>query len=191
MREQQVSPGITLVHTIASGGSLADNLLQAIDSLPHDVDGVAIVEDDDWYSSRWIQFVADSLSSGSEIVGEAITRYYHLHSSGYRLFDVKAGGRSSLCNTALSVSALPLFKSVLEGSPFIDFRLWQSARDNRLKTSFWADWKPMVVGIKGLAPGYGIGHRVDTYEDKDADREVIKSWIGDDAFRAYADIETP
>ena len=154
--------------------TLARNLLAATPEVLYEK--VLFIEDDDWYASNYVDLMAAKLDF-ADIIGEACSRYYHVPSRRYRVFNNAC--HASLCQTGIRKALLPELRDVCETpmSSFIDFRLWQHRLHPLTDTRG-------CVGIKGLPgrEGIGIGHRpvADGNWRGDADLETLKAWIGDD-----------
>jgi len=101
-----------------------ENLLAAIPYIKHDK--IIIIEDDEYYASRYIETMANRLSK-HEVVGIGKSRYYHLPSGGY--FTIGNMGHASLAQTGFKKSFIPVFRQLLiPGKLYIDFMLWKKAK---------------------------------------------------------------
>lgn len=150
------------------------NLLAGLSVIGAD-ERIVFIEDDDWYSSDWLQVVDKALGK-AELVGEGFARYYNVVQRKYRMHENSQ--HASLCSTAIRGNALNTLRSVCRpGIEFIDMLLWQAHGDRHVFKG------ESVVGIKGLPgrAGIGIGHRSDFFGDIDLTGEVLESWIGADA----------
>jgi hypothetical protein len=140
-------------------------------------DQVLFIEDDDQYAADYVEQMATYLGDGS-IVGDPLSRYYHLPSKRWRL--MKNLGTASLCQTGIRAEMLAMLAAACkESADFIDARLWQMPQ-RRLLLNIGR-----CVGMKGLPgrPGIGVGHRPDTRRGEwteDKDLAVLREWIGDD-----------
>lgn len=156
--------------------TLARNLLAAIPEVAYD--RILFLEDDDRYPSDHLETMATRLDVAA-IVGDSVSRYYHLPSRRYRLF--RNQQMASLCQTGMRAELLPLLKQVCQASPdFIDMRLWRAAK----ATKDLQAGPPSCIGIKGLPgrAGIGAGHRPDRSPEwlDDKDLSVLRGWIGND-----------
>lgn len=159
--------------------SLARNILAALPYVKYD--RVVWVEDDDHYSSSHLFTLAEQLVSYG-IVGNPVSRYYHIPSRRYRI--MANNGCASLCQTGIRSEFIPLLKRVCQSTEFIDFRLWSEFRSMRKGISFFSP-DNTCVGIKGLPGrrGIGVGHRPDEYVAQwvdDLNLTILRSWIGSD-----------
>lgn len=149
----------------------ARNLLAGLNSVdPYHP--LAIIEDDDWYDSTWLQHVHEMLRR-AELVGETRSRYYNLARRVGR--DVGNVAHASLCATALRGRAVEALKRVCRlQAKFIDIHLWRTHRDKLLFSGH------RVVGIKGLPgrPGIGGGHRPEFHGQADQDGQLLREWVG-------------
>lgn len=135
---------------------------------------LAIIEDDDWYSPRWLSVVAEKLKS-AKLVGEAPAKYYNVNT--HHWYEFSNGAHASLCSTAMRDGATMCFETLCRtsGEQFIDIPLWQVYNGSLL---FKGD---DVVGIKGLPgrPGIGVGHHPD-FGLTDEGGKVLRKWVGED-----------
>lgn len=125
-------------------------------------DGIVFIEDDDWYSPRWLQFCSDNLAK-YDMIGEGMTVYYNVR---YRYWiRYNNMGHSSLCSTAVRSNqfqkVLDLCDTVHNKDPFLDQRIWID--DGGIKCSkkiFDPRDRRLVIGIKGMPgrAGYNVGH---------------------------------
>lgn len=150
-------------------------------------DAISFIEDDDWYSPKWIEFCSQNLFE-NDLIGEGRAFYYNISKRWYYKHDNME--HSSLCSTAMRSSLLPtLFNECGIINPFIDSRLWRDV-PNRKKVFDplkHADKKRLVVGMKGFPgrTGYGSGHVVrDKNAVDDIDMEILKLLVGGD-FKEY------
>lgn len=154
--------------------TLARNLLLAIPEVIYDK--ILFCEDDDWYSSHYIESMFLDLHQ-FDLVGETPSRYYFVPDQKYRLMGTYR--RASLCQTGIRSEFLPILKSICEESPdYIDVRLWEKfpARKKLL-------FSHLVVGMKGLPgrKGIGVGHdRESPYWNSDYNCAFLRAWIGKD-----------
>lgn len=149
-------------------------------AIPHvKGDYVFIIEDDDWYSPKYIESTL-ALLQMADVVGEGNTKYYNLKHSCYR--ELQNYAHSSLCQTAFRRSALPTFEqAVNSGKEFIDIEFWRLARSKMIYTE-----ANLSIGMKGLPgrPGIGLGHRPVDFT-ADYDMQKLIEWIGEEDAKAY------
>lgn len=148
------------------------NLLKGMDCIDHS-HPMVIIEDDDYYSPKWLQIVFDSLKE-CDLFGEARAKYYNIQTRIFK--DCGNNHHASLCSTAMKGSAFDTFiETCHSNDKFIDMKLWKNFAGKRklIKTDH-------VVGIKGL-PGrnnIGIGHRLTGTNDPNL--VSLKKLIGED-----------
>ena len=156
--------------------TLGLNINAAISHVKYD--SVMFIEDDDWYAPEYMKHQYEQLKT-ADLVGEVPSRYYHVPSRQYRV--MSHSQHTSLCQTAVRSSVLPLVQKICEqSSELIDIRLW--GRFEGIKT-IGSD--PYCVGIKGMPgrSGIGIGHNPSRNRNdwkSDQDLTVLRSWIGND-----------
>lgn len=151
----------------------ARNILAGLDVINTD-EKLVIIEDDDWYSPKWLETI-DSELEKAELVGETHARYYNVSSRKAKRHDNRT--HSSLCSSAMRGDAIRTLRSVCRpGIQFIDILLWQAHSNNYLFDGSG------VVGIKGLPgrAGIGNGHSSKFNGKHDAKLEILNSWIGKD-----------
>jgi len=147
---------IHLCYTKTRGkGSLANKLkLLLSDSSTITGDAIALIEDDDWYAPNYLELAAsrfedyDMIGEGHALYYNVRRRWWHLHTNDRH---------ASLCQTLIRRSGLEAFAACLnDPDPFIDVRLWKT----KLRSKLYLPEidRHSLVGIKGLYPGYGIGH---------------------------------
>ena len=146
--------GVETEHLVQSGPSMPDNLLMLLQRAKGDY--LAIVEDDDCYSSDYLQWMIGRLEGDeADVVGISPTVYYHLPESKFAVLDHPS--RSSLFTVVGRTAFLrPQLEAVIrEGSgPSIDLRLWP-----RLGTRAGTLLSGAAIGIKhGWGPCLGQGH---------------------------------
>lgn len=139
-------------------------------------DAVAIIEDDDWYAPNYLE-LAMSRFQDYELIGEGYALYYNVRRRWWHMHTNKE--HASLCQSLFTRSVFPAFRECLnDPCPFIDVRLWKLPVKKKLYMPE-AD-KHSLVGIKGLYPGYGIGHNR-PLENLDPQFAKIKKVIGPEA----------
>lgn len=141
-----------------------------------DVNAVFIIEDDDYYSPRYLRCVIDKLGN-NRIIGETNTIYYNVARKGWGRN--KNTRHSSLFQTAFIPDVIPLFEHICDNSPkFIDVQLWNSVYSPRLLFT----GENLAIGIKGQPgrPGIGVGHKVTYPINPDSDYAKLKELIGED-----------
>lgn len=148
----------------------ARNLIAGLNRIGSD-ERVAIIEDDDWYSARWLETISNALHR-AEVAGESHARYYNIaQRKGRRLSNAT---HASLCSTAVRGRGLDRLRTACgKNRQFIDLELWRGGghlfRGNH------------VVGIKGLPGrgGIGMGHRDGFIGSRDPEMSMLRDWIGE------------
>jgi len=140
-------------------------------------DRLVIIEDDDWYSSDWLEWVDLQLDS-ADLIGEGCAKYYNVSTKRWK--DHQNRSHSSLCSTAMKGKAIDAFRSVARAKiQFIDVLLWQAFSPNRVIV----ESKSRVIGIKGMPgrSGIGYGHSNNFNGKPDFSGAQLRKWIGADA----------
>jgi len=155
------------------GHSLCENLKVGLKHT--DADYILVVEDDDWYSSNYIEIMLKKLKE-YDLVGNSPAIYYHLSRKLYR--NIKNFEHSSLAQTGFKGKLKPFVISIAEqGRPMIDLALWRSFSGN--KTILQNEG--LHVSVKGLPgeSGIGMGHRL-KQGIADPEGTLLKGLIGED-----------
>ncbi len=167
--------------------SFCRNLLHGLPYVQGDI--LAVIEHDDFLEPGHLAMLLEQLDGGALIAGDDKQRYYNVGLRRWRLMD-NVG--SSLCQTGMKRSVIPLFESALRGcldrnKYGVDRALWESVPREQWALKHTAQ----VVGIKGLPgrPGLGMGHRPhgSGWQD-DPDLAQLRRWIGAEADR-YAPLQ--
>jgi glycosyltransferase involved in cell wall biosynthesis len=160
------------------------NLQAALEEVTGDI--IVIIEDDDHYHPDWIQTVWDHFQDTPDmIVGEGLTRYYHLMVNGWKQNSNTL--HASLCATAFRAelvgTVMELLRDLPPQNPFLDGPIWQKVGH------FGTVWTThLVTGIKGIPgrDGAGQGHRTEQWPTYDNKKQgVLESWIGPEAVKLY------
>lgn len=147
-----------------------------------DVKAVFIIEDDDYYSPRYLREMMERMGK-YDIIGEQCTIYYNPILRGWINNNNK--NHSSLFQTAFAPSMIPTFERICvsKNGRFIDMTLYRRfgiplERINLFKAD------NLAVGIKGISgrAGIGQGHRLKLREKlaPDPNMDKLKELIGDD-----------
>jgi hypothetical protein len=141
------------------------------------IDTVFIIEDDDYYSSPYLEEMVKRMGNYG-VVGEANTIYYNVNVPGW--LRNRNDRWSSLFQTAFSPSVIPVF-SRMQRFKFIDINLFRVVQNQLL---FNLE-RPLSIGIKGQPgrAGIGGGHTGGNYI-LDSKYEKLRELIGDD-YRYY------
>jgi len=186
--------------------TLVLNMIEAVKKVTGDA--VVVMEDDEYYSPRYIEEMARRLDH-YEIVGIGRSKYYYVPTGGYIRHDNL--GHASLAQTAFRSSFMYEFRSILNGDSFLDVRLWtivngpraslcdarnRSERERRTKDGrgiIFDDGEEncLYLGIKGMPgrAGIGSGHKPQAYGKHDKDRSILKKWIGVEAATVYMQLQ--
>lgn len=134
---------------------------------------MVIIEDDDYYSPKWLQIVFDTLKE-YDLFGEARAKYYNIQTRIFK--DCGNNHHASLCSTALKG---PAYKTFIDScgsyEKYIDMKIWKNFTGRKLLSK-----TDHVIGMKGL-PGrnnIGIGH--DLKGANDPNFTTFKKLIGKD-----------
>ena len=181
--------------------TLIPNLKEALNLIKNDK--IIIFEDDEYYAPTYIERMSKLLDK-YEMVGIGRSKYYHLPTRLY--FKHNNMNHGSFAQTAFKSSFIPELRTVIEGSPFIDLRMWAkiqdiqeheiTPRDNKFSgneielnnRAFVFDDldENLYLAMKGLPgrDGIGEGHKLYKYEqwgaEIDNDWEVLKKWVPND-----------
>lgn len=158
--------------------------LKVAKTIPN-IDFLSIIEDDDYYSSRYLSTTNMLFKEkpDMQMFGETSTIYYN--PKVRKLIQNHNRHHSSLFQTSFRPSIFPLFETILQNSPqFIDIVLWREAtiRYSNYFARLMQFKEPLSVGIKGMAgrPGIGYGHSI---IDTGDDFLQFRNLIGDDALK--------
>jgi len=175
----------------AAQQSFLNNMATALDLVT--CNAVVFWEDDDWYSNGYLTAMVSALilNTGTRIVGETPSRYYHIPTRRY--FVGEKMTRCSLCQTLIyGKETIQKALNIVRRSrkTDIDIQLWKAINESYagILTSTAA---PLCVGIKGLDPngGVGGGHTFGRgfYTQDDESGDVLREWCGkDDAEEMFA-----
>lgn len=137
------------------------------------------IEDDDWYSSTYIESMVKLLET-SQIAGLSYSRYYHIGIKGYNILTNYK--HASLCQTAFRKSLTSrCYRAINSGHFYFDIELWKSCMQDGISSTLLAHTN-LSIGIKGSPTGkQGLsnGHNPENYKE-DTDLNVLKGWIEKD-----------
>ena len=143
--------------------SQARNMLAALEHVTQE-DKVLIIEDDDYYSPGYVEWMAGALEN-VDLVGEANALYYNVANRTWK--DCGNYRHASLCSTGFKGKALEKLINVCrKNNKFIDMVLWNLCRHHIRNCLYMTRHS---VGIKGLPgrPGIGSGHGMRGKPDAD------------------------
>lgn len=140
-------------------------------------------EDDDWYSSIYIEVMLNKwlLAGKPDLFGIGSTFYYHIASNRYlEIFHPK---KSSMFCTMVTRAVMKLDFS--KSNEYLDHFLWvkKGALLNAKTYRLARGEKPLALGIKhGIGKVAGGAHEPDSkyYTKHDEDKSFLKSVIGND-----------
>lgn len=158
--------------------SQRDNLNQAIEYIKGDI--VLIIEDDDWYSSNYIEVMLD-LMKYFALVGEGNAKYYHVEAQGYQ--EQHNTMHVSLCQTGFRKELIkPFYAAINSGEFYIDIVLWTRSVAEKWSRCVIID-KNLCIGMKGLPgrTGLGQGHKQQKHFMHDLGFAKLREWVGADA----------
>jgi len=151
----------------------SQNLMHGIEAVKeYEVEAIFIIEDDDYYSSRYLSEMMKRLR-GYDIAGEQKTIYYNA-----KIHTWFANGNTrhaSLFQVAFTPLLLPMFQDICyKRVKFIDIIFFKSAAQAGNKINLFNS-EHLSIGIKGLSgrAGIGWGHRRNNSRMK-ADEELVK-----------------
>lgn len=162
--------------------SFCRNLLAALPQVKGE--WIVFIEHDDYYTPAHLEMLAGlAEKKGAQIVGDGMQRYYNVHQRCYRVFENYG---ACLCQTAISVSLMPMITKTIEdllkrNKYGVDAQLWRNVPESKWGVKLAGS----ALGIKGLPgrAGLGLGHRptTDGKWTADPDLAMLRSWIGDAA----------
>jgi len=159
------------------GTSQHRNMLALLDAAEQsDCDAFVIVEDDDWYSHRYLDRCAYLLQV-HDLIGERPARYYNVRTRHWRTFQNHS--HASLCQTAFRRSMIQPLRDVVSTGAWIDMTFWPKYFS---RGHLWEGYN--VLGIKGMPGRGGVSnaHRETAkWGHHDADGSKLREWIGRDA----------
>lgn len=146
-------------------------------------DAVVVVENDDAYHPRWLEFCAEKLRT-YDMIGEGNAIYYNVRGRFWNRHNNMQ--HASLCATAVHTSILQaVSSSCSHPEAWIDDMLWRKPLNKMVFDPMHTNsGKPMVVGIKGMPGrvGYGWQHvRRPPDAHDDPTLEYLYRLIGNDA----------
>lgn len=141
------------------------------------VEGIGIIEDDDYYSSTYLETMVEKLK-GFDIIGEQSTTYYHIPARRYLI--CHNDKHASLFQTMFTIAAIPTFEKCYPNK-YIDMMFFKEANLTDLKINLFKK-TDLAIGIKGLPgrEGIGGGHNPLTEKTPDPNLTYLKSVLGED-----------
>lgn len=164
--------------------TLARNLLIGLAASTGDA--IAFIEDDDWYSPDYLNYLIRAIEYGADIVGEGSSVYYHVPSRQSLLCGNTS--HASLCQTIINRRIAPMFADLLQYNceGFHDVSLWRMATEARNGfVPIVYPFNSLCVGIKGMPgrKGIGSGHRpnAEFWQQDNEQANYLQELIGVDA----------
>ena len=148
-----------------------------------DIDLVAFIENDDWYSDTYLQDSAAfwQQSGNPDLFGRNLTKYYNIGLCGH--FDMKHSNRSSAMNTLIKPRlniSWPVGHEV-----YTDLHLWY----NHPNIKKLIIEQPLnCLGIKhgiGLCGGKNHVNHLDRFVNKDPNMNYLASIVDEDSINFY------
>lgn len=150
--------------------TLARNLRAALPLIVYDK--ILIIEDDEWYSSQYIEKMVSGLDKNM-LYGAGYARYYWPRELRFREFPEHKHG--SLCRTGFRSEVLKEFEDACRSNdPSVDMRFWAKVQGEIRKEE-----PPLVIGMKGM-PGRECGAKNYSKGTIDTNMSMLRKWIGDD-----------
>lgn len=145
-------------------------------------DCIAIIEDDDWYSANYLEVAAQRFSD-YDMIGEGRALYYNVRKLYWTLHTNM--NHASFCQTLFRPTMFDDLEKVTRNlNPFIDTYIWKETSAKLRRKVYDPENRPTLVGIKGLYPGYGVGHTA-TLKSIDADRTKLIELVGKEDASIY------
>lgn len=143
--------------------TLALNMKLALSRVTTDC--VVIMEDDDWYSPRYLETML-ALMPGDPmgIVGQDHTYYYRIQDRMWCKASVPSHMRASLCATGFRAGVIPVLDKICDNSIrdntwFLDLALWHQARTRCFTRDTVCVGIKQLPGRRGLTSGWSTtGH---------------------------------
>lgn len=147
------------------------------------VDVIIFVENDDYYSPKYIETMVTAwVENGKpELFGIAETIYYHLKLKAFNI--IKHDGRASAMSTMVSTKLDIDFPK--DNEPFFDLHLWKTYKGVTFKPK-----EPINIGIKhGIGKCGGKGHLLSfRYDNEDTEMKWLKSKVDNESFKFYSSL---
>lgn len=148
------------------------------------MDLVVFMEDDDYYPLNYLEEIVTKWEQAGRpaVIGQNRTRYYHILERKYKVYE-DLPHCSAHC-TAVSPKAN--LRCCADDFISFDIELWKAN-----KKSVKVEIKPFMVSIKhGLGMTAGRRHSTRVKFMPDANLEVLKKWVDDEALNFYKTIMT-
>lgn len=146
-------------------------------------DVVLIMENDDFYSSDYIETMLFlwELYGEPDLFGTNSTIYYHLKKKEFRV--LKHEGRASLMNSMIKTSAELTWPN--DEEVYLDLYLWKQMKGISVSIN-----RVICLGIKhGIGLCGGNGHDSMRYDQNDQSSLYLKSNVDEKSFEFYSRIQ--
>lgn len=149
-----------------------------------DVDLIAFMENDDWYASDYLEYMANEWEKAGrpDLFGTNYTIYYHLKKKAY--FTMRHIDRASAMNTfvkpGLKIDWCP------DHEPYTDIHLWMKVEG--ITKQIIEPSHIISVGMKhGMTMTGGRSHvdRLHRYINTDHDLHWLKDTVDEESFKFY------
>lgn len=149
------------------------------------VDIIAIIENDDFYSTEYLAYMVDQWEKHGrpDLFGTSYTIYYHMKFKAYYKFHHSQ--RASLMNTLIKPGLD--FQWPVDREPFLDIHLW----NNIINRVIFTPDKHYSIGMKhGIGKCGGGMHEDDhmnrlRYPNHDHNGEFLKDHLDPESFNFY------
>lgn len=148
----------------------------------HDVDVIALMENDDWYAPEYLEVMVNAWNNHGrpDIFGTAYTIYYHLKLRSY--FKFNHDERASAMNTLLKPHLV--FPWCVDHEPFTDVYLWDTLKGVTFKPE-----KHISVGMKhGVGMSGGRFHTDRLHRFKESDNGFLEATLDKESFEFYTNL---
>ena len=154
-------------------------------------DFVLFMEDDDYYSPRYVSHMASLLERHS-LVGEGFARYYSVANSRY--WRCRNSRHASLGQTAIRREVMPHLYDALRArrdDPVVDVRLWRNPSKG-LVFDDRSDRLCLHCAMKNM-PGrrstMKAHTRLQLHGHRDPEGRMLKRWVGEAAYAIYREFQ--
>lgn len=147
-------------------------------------DCVLLMENDDYYSSNYIQTIIDEwIKQGKpDILGTNYTLYYHIGLLKHETFvhHRRASAMNTLLKTDLNI------EWPVDDEPYTDLHLWK-----QLKGITFEPNELISIGIKhnvGKTGGHYHGSKLERYKNTDPQMDFLRANMDDESFNFYKSV---
>lgn len=159
------------------------SLISKMILLKNQVDVIAIIENDDWYSPNYLETMVDAWKKFGmpDLFGTCYTIYYHMELRAY--YTMEHHQRASLMNTLIKPSLD--FQWCIDEEPYLDLHLWKTLPSRIV----FRPEKHISVGMKhGIGKCGGGSHVIDDRIRKryhTPDGGFLKETLDEESFEFY------